>query len=110
VSLAQAFLHRPSLLIVDEPTSGLDPLQREEVRSIIAGLQGQRTIILCTHDLAEARALTTRAAVLHEGRIAGIGQTADLLGGDDPRALFRGEAMREAAVDRSHTLSDDGSA
>ena len=42
VSLAQAFLHDPPLVIVDEPTSGLDPLQQEEVRAVLRGLRGQR--------------------------------------------------------------------
>lgn len=90
VSLAQAFLHDPSLLIVDEPTSGLDPLQRAEVQSILAELQGQRTVILCTHDLAEARALTTRVAVLSQGRLMKIGATDEVLGEGDPLALFGG--------------------
>jgi ABC-2 type transport system ATP-binding protein len=92
VSLAQAFLGEPSLLVVDEPTSGLDPLQRAEVRDVIAGLTGQRTVILCTHDLAEARQLTQRVAVLHQGRLVASGPTEEVLGGADPLALFRGAA------------------
>ena len=91
VSLAQAFLHEPSLLIVDEPTSGLDPLQQAEVQSVLADLRGQRTVILCTHDLAEARALTSRVAVLFRGRLVAIGATEEVLGADDPLALFRGQ-------------------
>jgi ABC-2 type transport system ATP-binding protein len=91
VSLAQAFLDEPALLIVDEPTSGLDPLQRAEVRDVIAGLRGQRTVLLCTHDLNEARQLCSRVAVLHEGRLVAMGDTEEVLGGDDPLALFRGE-------------------
>jgi len=92
VSLAQAFLHEPPLLIVDEPTSGLDPLQREEVRSVVAEMQGRRTVLLCTHDLAEARALTDRCAVLYQGRLVALGDSDEVLGCDDPLALFRGEA------------------
>jgi ABC-2 type transport system ATP-binding protein len=89
VSLAQAFLDEPALLIVDEPTSGLDPLQRAEVREVIAGLRGQRTVLLCTHDLAEARQLCSRVAVLHEGRLTAMGPSDEVLGGDDPLTLFR---------------------
>lgn len=92
VSLAQAFLRDPPLMIVDEPTSGLDPLQQEEVRSVLRELRGQRTLILCTHDLSEARELTERAAVLRNGRLVAHGPTAEVLGGSDPLALFRGEA------------------
>jgi len=92
VSLAQAFLVEPPLLIVDEPTSGLDPLQRGEVRELIAELRGQRTVVLCTHDLAEAQQLCQRVAVLHQGRLVALGPSDEVLGGSDPLALFRGEA------------------
>jgi ABC-2 type transport system ATP-binding protein len=91
VNLAQAFLHDPALLIVDEPTAGLDPLQQEEVRRVIAECAGARTVLLCTHDLAEARALASRVAVLSRGRLTACGPTAAVLGGADPLALFRSE-------------------
>lgn len=97
VNLAQAFLHEPSLLIVDEPTAGLDPLQQEEVRRALADPVRARTLLLCTHDLAEARALTTRVAVLSQGRLVACGPTAEVLGGDDPLALFRSAAPEAAA-------------
>ena len=89
VSLAQGFLHDPALLIVDEPTSGLDPLQQAEVRDAIDAMRGQRTVILCTHDLSEARALCNRVAVLSQGRLVAIGPTEEVLGQGDPLALFR---------------------
>jgi ABC-2 type transport system ATP-binding protein len=90
VNLAQAFLCDPPLVLVDEPTSGLDPLQQAEVRQVLRGLRGARTLVLCTHDLAEARELTERAGVLHRGRLVALGPTAEVLAGD-PLALFRGE-------------------
>jgi ABC-2 type transport system ATP-binding protein len=91
ISLAQAFLHAPALLVVDEPTSDLDPLQREEIRGFLAGLAGQCTLILSTHDLAEARALTERCAVLQAGGLVALGESEALLGVANPLALFRGE-------------------
>jgi ABC-2 type transport system ATP-binding protein len=90
VSLAQAFLHDPPLLIVDEPTGGLDPVQQDEVQRVLADLAGSRTVLLCTHDLAEARRLASRVAVLHAGRLVAEGPTGEVLGGADPLALFRG--------------------
>ncbi|MED5261991.1 MAG: ABC transporter ATP-binding protein [Myxococcota bacterium] len=96
VSLAQAFLHDPALVIVDEPTSGLDPLQQGDVREILAELQGQRTVILCTHDLAEARALTSRVAVLSHGRLLRTGPTEEILGEGDPLDLFRRAVSEDA--------------
>ena len=92
VSLAQAFLHDPPLVIVDEPTGGLDPVQRADVQALIATLRGERTVLLCTHDLHEARALTSRVAVLHAGRLAVEGPTPSVLDGGDALALFREEA------------------
>jgi ABC-2 type transport system ATP-binding protein len=90
VNLAQAFLHEPALLIVDEPTAGLDPLQQAEVRRVLAEAEGARTVLLCTHDLGEARALTRRVAVLSRGRLVACGPTDAILGAGDPLALFRG--------------------
>ena len=90
VNLAQAFLHDPALLIVDEPTAGLDPLQQAEVQRVLREAAGARTVLLCTHDLAEARELTSRVAVLSQGRLVACGPTAEILGAADPLALFRG--------------------
>jgi ABC-2 type transport system ATP-binding protein len=90
VNLAQAFLHDPALLIVDEPTAGLDPLQQAEVQRVLRDAIGARTVLLCTHDLGEARELTSRVAVLSAGRLVACGPTAEILGGADPLALFRG--------------------
>jgi ABC-2 type transport system ATP-binding protein len=89
VSLAQAFLHDPPLVIVDEPTSGLDPLQQGEVRDVLSHLHGHKTVLVCTHDLGEARALADRVAVLNRGRLVALGDTAEVLGDDDPLELFR---------------------
>jgi len=89
VSLAQAFVHDPPLLVVDEPTSGLDPLQQFEVREFLRSLAGQRTVLLCTHDLLEARALATRLGVLRAGRLAALGSVDDVLGAGVPLELFR---------------------
>ncbi len=92
VSLAQAFVADPPLVIVDEPTSGLDPLQQEEVQTLLRSLRGERTLLLCTHDLGEARALSDRVAVLACGRLIAVGASHEVLGGADPLALFRAGA------------------
>ncbi len=88
VSLAQAFLLDPPLLIVDEPTSGLDPLQQADVRRLLRRASSTRTLLVCTHDLSEARALCDRVAVLSAGRIVALGSPDEVLGGPDPLALF----------------------
>jgi ABC-type multidrug transport system ATPase subunit len=48
-------------------------------------------LILCTHDLAEARDLTDRVAILHRGKLVAIGSTAEVLGNGDVLSLFRGD-------------------
>ena len=88
VSLAQAFLHDPPLVIVDEPTGGLDPVQRSDVQDVLRDLRGERTILLCTHDLQEAEALTSRVAVLNAGRLVAEGPTSEVLGRSDALELF----------------------
>ncbi len=88
VSLAQSFMNDPSLLIVDEPTGGLDPYQQAEVREILHQAQRTRTILLCTHDLAEARALASRVAILRHGKLVALGATEEVLGRDNSLDLF----------------------
>jgi len=90
VSLAQAFLHQPPLVIVDEPTGGLDPVQQREVQDVLRSLRGECTVLLCTHDLREAASLAARVAVLRAGRLVTEGPVSEVLAGD-ALALFRGE-------------------
>ncbi|HEY8153645.1 MAG TPA: ABC transporter ATP-binding protein [Myxococcota bacterium] len=92
VSLAQAFLADPPLVIVDEPTGGLDPVQRGEVQALLGSLRGERTLILCTHDLGEARTLAARVGVLNAGRLVAEGEASQLLEREDALALFRSAA------------------
>jgi len=72
VSLAQALIHNPDVLILDEPTVGLDPKQIIEMRGLIHELAGSHTLILSTHILPEATAICQRVIIIHEGRIRAI--------------------------------------
>jgi len=70
LALVRALLHDPPVLIFDEPTSAMDPESARLVRSVIATLRSSdRTILLCTHNLAEAEALADRVAIIQQGRI-----------------------------------------
>jgi ABC-2 type transport system ATP-binding protein len=89
VSLAQAFLHDPEIVIVDEPTGGLDPVQRAEVQDLLNAMRGKRTVLLCTHDLLEASALTSRVAILNRGRLVTQGPTEQVLADDTALSLFQ---------------------
>jgi ABC-2 type transport system ATP-binding protein len=78
VGLAQAIVHRPSLLILDEPTSGLDPAQLVKVRGLIRRLAVDRLVVLSTHILAEVELLCDRILMIHRGRLVGDGTVATL--------------------------------
>ena len=69
VSLAQALIHDPEVLILDEPTDGLDPNQKAVVQELITRLSAGRAIVLSTHILDEAERVCNRALVISEGKI-----------------------------------------
>src|SRR5438270_10176593 len=71
VALARALLTSPVLLLLDEPTTGLDPRSKLEVQEFIREVWASHdaTILLCTHDLAEAEALADRVGILDRGRL-----------------------------------------
>jgi ABC-2 type transport system ATP-binding protein len=70
LALARALMHNPTVLLLDEPTSAMDPESAQLVRNEISRLRSsQRTIIICTHNLAEAEALADRIAIIYRGKI-----------------------------------------
>ncbi|MGI8906046.1 MAG: ATP-binding cassette domain-containing protein [Candidatus Sumerlaeaceae bacterium] len=73
VGLAQAILGEPKVLILDEPTSGLDPRQIADMRVLIKGMAGRRTVILSTHILPEVQMTCSRVIIIDRGRIAASG-------------------------------------
>ncbi len=80
VGLAQALVNDPDLLILDEPTSALDPLGRIAVRELLLRMKAQgKTIFLSSHLLSEVELICDRVAILHRGRLAKVGRTAELL-------------------------------
>jgi ABC-2 type transport system ATP-binding protein len=80
VGLAQAILHDPKVVFLDEPMSGLDPIGRREARDIILELKKQgRTVFFSTHILSDAEMLCDRVAVVHQGKLQGVGAPADIV-------------------------------
>lgn len=70
LALARALLHEPPVLLLDEPTSAMDPESARLVRDAIRELRSaERTIIICTHNLAEADELADHIAIIQRGRI-----------------------------------------
>jgi len=89
VALARALLTSPIVLLLDEPTTGLDPRSKREVQAFIEDIRAEHhtTVLLCTHDLAEAEALAERVGILHAGRLLALEPTAELCSRFDARDL-----------------------
>jgi len=79
VGLAQAILHRPSVLVLDEPTEGLDPNQRITIRDLIRHLGGDRTVLLSTHVMQEVENTCERVLVISRGKLVANSNVPDLL-------------------------------
>jgi ABC-2 type transport system ATP-binding protein len=109
VGLAQAMVNDPELLILDEPTSALDPLARVMVRELLLGARNAgKTIFLSSHLLSEVELVCDRVAVLHRGRLARLGRTADLLeAGEQTEIAARSIALKhfDGAVARNGIVS-----
>ncbi len=69
LSIAMALISEPKILFLDEPTLGLDVLARSELWDLIRSLKGKITIILTTHNMEEAEALSDRIAILKDGKL-----------------------------------------
>ena len=80
VSMAQALLHDPEVLIMDEPTSGLDPNQIRGVRQLIRELGKSKTVLVSTHILQEVEPVADRVLFIHDGKIVFDGKPAELRG------------------------------
>jgi ABC-2 type transport system ATP-binding protein len=78
VSMAQALLHDPEVLIMDEPTGGLDPNQIRGVRQLIRELGRSKTVLVSTHILQEVEPVADRVLFIHDGRIVFDGPPAQL--------------------------------
>lgn len=73
ISVARALVHDPDIIILDEPTMGLDPATANSIRDFVRNLKGKKTMILCTHYMAEADSLCDRVAILNKGKIIDVG-------------------------------------
>ena len=79
VSIAMALISEPQILFLDEPTLGLDVIARHELWDVIRELKGQVTIILTTHYMVEAAALSDRIGLMKAGRLLAVGAAAELM-------------------------------
>ena len=94
VGIAQAIVHRPSVVILDEPTSGLDPAQTVEMRGLIRSLRSEHTVLFSSHLLPEVSHVCDRVLILHRGALLGspkMSELAAVLGMHTVLVRVRGE-------------------
>ncbi|HUR03288.1 MAG TPA: ABC transporter ATP-binding protein [Nonomuraea sp.] len=112
LDVAIGLVGRPELVFLDEPTAGLDPVARRGFHELIEGLSdaGETTILLTTHDLAEAEKLADRILILDKGRIIADGTAAELArqiaGRDEVRWTRDGQSFRQSATDSTRLVFD----
>lgn len=108
VGLAQAMIHNPDVLILDEPTVGLDPKQIIEIRELIKGLGGEHTIVLSTHILPEATAVSQKVVIINRGRIVAVDSQERLSAQVRKSEKISVRVRRGEAVDPEKIVSIEG--
>jgi ABC-2 type transport system ATP-binding protein len=104
VALARALLTAPILLLLDEPTTGLDPRSKQEVQEFIREVRAEHdaTVLLCTHDLAEAETLADRVGILDDGNLLCLEPA------DELKARYNAETLEEAFFAASGHAFENG--
>ena len=104
VALARALLTSPILLLLDEPTTGLDPRSKQEVQQFIRDVRAEHdaTVLLCTHDLAEAESLADRVGILDGGALLCLEPA------DELKARYNAETLEEAFFAASGHAFENG--
>ncbi|HEV3345039.1 MAG TPA: ABC transporter ATP-binding protein [Pirellulales bacterium] len=99
IGLAQALINDPELIVLDEPTTGLDPIGCREMKDLIIDLREKgKTILMCSHLLADVQDVCDRIAILHQGELKELGRVDSLLKIRDLteiRASGLGDAAKE---------------
>ncbi|WP_026370299.1 ABC transporter ATP-binding protein [Kallotenue papyrolyticum] len=105
LALAAALLPAPDLLLLDEPTVGLDPVATREVHTFLQQMITGRSVLLCTHNLAEAEALCDSVLIIRGGRVLVHAPIAQLRRRAQPQLEL---AAREGVAALSHALQSRG--
>ena len=99
IGLAQALINDPDLVLLDEPTSGLDPIGTSEMKDLIVRLREQgKTVVMCSHLLADVQDVCDRIAILYRGELKIVGKVDELLQ-DRGETQLRTSTLSEAVID-----------
>jgi len=97
IGLAQALINDPELILLDEPTSGLDPIGTREMKDLILELRKQgKTVLMCSHLLADVQDVCDRIAILHQGELKELGRVDSLLTVQDVTQMRTTKLSKEA--------------
>lgn len=112
LEIAQALVNRPRIMFLDEPSIGLDPYSKRQVIEQVRELNREfgTTILITTHDMAEADVLCNRLAIMNMGKIAISGAPADLkhsVGGDVLTVKVAGQAAATLPTDLGSVISSE---
>jgi len=100
IGLAQALINDPDLVLLDEPTSGLDPIGTRDMKDMILKLRDQgKTVVMCSHLLADVQDVCDRIAILYGGELKVLGQVEDLLKSKEQDQLLTSPLTPEAQAE-----------
>ena len=106
IGLAQALINDPDLLILDEPTTGLDPIGTRQIKNLIRELGNRgKTIILCSHLLADVEDVCDRVTIVYGGQQRAAGQINDLLAHQDQTQLTTGKLSESTIAEVGALIS-----
>ena len=109
VGLAQALINDPDLVLLDEPTTGLDPIGVREMKDLIIALRDQgKTVLLCSHQLADVQDVCDRVAILHQGELKELGRVTDLLKVQDVTEVHASGLSEEAKNEIAEVIRRHG--
>jgi ABC-2 type transport system ATP-binding protein len=108
IGLAQALINDPDLLILDEPTTGLDPVGTRQIKDLIAFLnrQKRKTVLLCSHLLADVEDVCQQVTILYGGRRQAAGDIGELLSQKDLTQITT-ERLNEQTIARIQKMVEE---
>jgi ABC-2 type transport system ATP-binding protein len=108
IGLAQALINDPELVLLDEPTSGLDPIGTRAMKDLIIELKGRgKTVVMCSHLLADVQDVCDRIAILHQGELKELGRVDSLLRVQDVTQIRAKGLSKEAEAEIKSVIERD---
>ena len=109
IGVAQALINDPDLVMLDEPTSGLDPLGNRDMKDLILDLKKQgKTVLMCSHLLADVQDVCDRIAILYGGELKVMGRVDELLKAQDETQILSSKLSPEAIKDIEAVIKKHG--